>query len=204
METRKTGRRGMGGRDNLKRACVAASGWRDDTRGSSGGRSRTSSKLWRSGCREVVAGTSGAPANRSSFVGWQSGFPDEESSAAGRYFADVLDRTVSSPARAWSDRATGGEETSPSAPARSMQRGRLRLRDSRRCRPFRLCVLMNLILPGAVPWDLAGEILKKCSLASRIFRPAQELSLAITASRSFAERNASVNEPAHADIHCDA
>ncbi len=49
-------------------------------------------------------------------------------------------------------------------------------------RSGRLCVLMNPILPGAVQRDLAGEIFKNIVLLlGRVFRPGQELNLAIIA-----------------------
>lgn len=155
----------MGGRDDLKTARVAASGrWPPvtggETRGISRRASRTSSKVRRSVCREFVANV-----------------------------AEVLGRAVRPLARAWSCRVSGAEKTSSRARARSMQRSERQWRRSP-SRPIfvagvgrlsRLCVLMNPILPGAIPRDLAGEILIIVLLPVQALRLGQELNLTISA-----------------------
>jgi len=71
----------------------------------------------------------------------------------------------------------------------------------RRERLSRLCVLMNPNLPGAIHQDLAGYIIDLATLAGRTVpgdaraKPAFRRSI-------LPDRNALVDEPAHADIHC--
>jgi hypothetical protein len=144
----------MGGRDDLKVACVAASRQWDHPRRVSGETSRTSSKVWRSDCKEPPVSVT-----------------------------DKIDRSFRPSACTGSCCAKGAGRSSPGISALSMQRAvRSRSGGSRRQfavgveRSGRLCVLMNPILPGAIQSDLAGVILKiSFSCHIKPFRPGQEL-----------------------------
>jgi hypothetical protein len=74
-------------------------------------------------------------------------------------------------------------------------------------RPSRLCVLINPILPRAIHRDQAGEILENLALAARnnreLYPGRTPLNLSARL-RAEWDRDALVNEPAHADIHCHA
>jgi hypothetical protein len=74
-------------------------------------------------------------------------------------------------------------------------------------RPSRLCVLIIPILPGAIHRDHAGEILQNLALTAGSYPKLPSTAHhSIFSLRLSAEldRDASVHEPAHADIHCNA
>ena len=100
------------------------------------------------------------------------------------------------------------------SPRKSREPRRVTMRQivvARWVRASRLCVLIGPILPGAIPWDPAGEILQipnSCGaerIGSALFATRAQSCLGQNPDLRASVRrdmSSSINEPAHADVHC--